>query len=51
MNDDQFLELMYQALQTEQGGTAVYETAVEEQKHVTTAIGASRAEQARDDMK
>lgn len=28
MNDDQFRELMYQALQTEQGGIAVYETAI-----------------------
>lgn len=28
MNEDQFRELMYQALQTEQGGIAVYETAI-----------------------
>lgn len=28
MNDDQFHELMYQALQTEEGGISVYETAL-----------------------
>ena len=60
MNDDQFHELLYQALETEPGGVQVDEAALPgvarlptvrrlpptgEPKEVATVIGAARAEQ------
>ncbi len=46
----QFADLLYQALETELGGVKVVLPPPEEVKDVSTAIGAARAEQSRDQM-